>query len=254
MKTMTLREFQKFVSTGAWTRSQNVEIIERLTLQREVPMALEPTLEDVEHEWGVATLKSERDGVFIVYTEGFNYDTNQPDSFSSGIEGISSVWELHASGVTDFKVIDADGDEVPPGELADYLDGSFSEIDYSELTLQDIIDIDVDEDSDMETFTLEIDRAPSIRFTGTLLASTKSSADNAAGGKAGRWTELYLYQTKGGKYICHQLGCTSWVDERTRYSGAVCENHSEVIAFFGQGWLAKHLYTEAMIDNVVEVE
>lgn len=100
----------------------------------------------------------------------------------------------------------------------------------------------------METFTLEIDNAPSVRFTGELVAS----ADNSD--QSGRWTELALYKTKGGTFVCHQVGRSLWQGERDRFSGKVCETLAEVKEFFGHRWLAKKLYAEAGIDDTVEVE
>ena len=154
--------------------------------------------------------------------------------------------------------MDEDGNELNAHELADYLDSDFSGIDYSVLEIEQITDIDVDEDSDMETFILEIDNAPSVRFTGELVASAASSDNQAMGssysGQTGRWTELALYKTKGGKFVCHQVGRTRWQGERDRFSGEVCETIAEVKEFFGHRWLAKELYADASIDDVVEVE
>lgn len=136
--------------------------------------------------------------------------------------------------------------------------GEWEQLVQDLLPTADIKDIDVDEDSDMETFTLEIDNAPSVRFTGELVASAASSDNQAMGssysGQTGRWTELALYKTKGGKFVCHQVGRTRWQGERDRFSGKVCETLAEVQEFFGHRWLAKELYAEAGIDDAVEVE
>lgn len=109
----------------------------------------------------------------------------------------------------------------------------------------------------MEHFILEIDNAPDLRFTGELIGSAESSDDRAMSGfsgETGRWTELAIYRSKGGKYVCHQIGRTRWEGERDRYSGKVCESVDDVIEFFGHRWLAKELYDEAGIDDAVEVE
>ena len=85
-----------------------------------------------------------------------------------------------------------------------------------------------------------------------------TSDNNAYGrfysGQTGRWTTLALYKTVGGKFICHQIGHTRWQGERTKYSGKVCNDVSEVIAFFGNRWLAKELYNEAGIESVNDIE
>lgn len=118
-------------------------------------------------------------------------------------------------------------------------------------------DIDINEEGDMETITLENDNAPEVRFTGELVATAKSSANNASGhysGATGRWTELRLYRTAGGRYVAQSVGHTQWAGEHTRYSTVVCETTADVIAFFGHGWLAKELYGEAGIEDVQHVE
>jgi hypothetical protein len=109
----------------------------------------------------------------------------------------------------------------------------------------------------MEKFTLEIDNAPKLRFTGELIAEAASSDDKASGsysGQSGRWTELALYKTAGGKFVCHRIDNTCWQGESTHFIGKVCETPEEVKQFFGHEWLAKRLYEEAGIDDVIEVD
>lgn len=108
-----------------------------------------------------------------------------------------------------------------------------------------------------EKYKIQIDGSPDLQFTGELIAEVKSSSNNASGsysGAVGRWTELALYKTAGGKYICHSIGRTQWQGEHDRYSGKICETVDEVIKFFGHGWLAKDLYTLADIDAAVTVD
>lgn len=88
------------------------------------------------------------------------------------------------------------------------------------------------------------------------MGSASSSANNASpyySGSTGLWTELALYRTKSGKFVCHQIGRTMWEGQRDRFSGKVCETLDEVKDFFGHRWLAKSLYKEAGIDDVIEV-
>jgi hypothetical protein len=170
---------------------------------------------------------------------------------------------------TNFSIVDDDGDEIDGWEFDDILkeklDGAEWEYEVKRLlpTADDEIeDLDTDEDKDMteemKEYVIERDNGPSIKFTGTHVAGAGSSANNAAGssysGETGRWCELDLYKTKGGKFVCAQVGYTQWQGERNRYSAAVCESEAEVIKFFGQGWLAKRLYENAEIENVVEIE
>lgn len=118
-------------------------------------------------------------------------------------------------------------------------------------------DLDFTEDSEMETFEIARDNDRPIRFSGELIASATSSDNNAHhnySGSTGRWTTLELYRTKGGKYICSQVGHTRWEKERTRYSAAICSTEEEVFKFLGHGWLAKRLYDNADLDSSITVD
>lgn len=111
--------------------------------------------------------------------------------------------------------------------------------------------IDIDKESDMETITVTRDNDSDIRFTGEEIASASSHSPYDC---SGRWTVLKLYRTKGGKYVCSEVGRTQWQGESDRYSGTVCETPAEVIKYFGHGRLAKEIYDEAGFEDVVEVE
>lgn len=165
--------------------------------------------------------------------------------------------------IFDDVLVDEDDDELPAWEIDIAMRDKFAGgpwVDKVRALLPEVeIDnIDIDENTDMETFTIETDNAPSIRFTGELVASAASSDNTASGssfsGLAGRWTELRLYRTAGGKFVCSQIGRTRFQGERDRFSAQVCETVAEVIEFFGHRWLAKELYSEAGIDDVINVE
>jgi hypothetical protein len=208
----------------------------------------------VPHHSGWASKSSTLGDITINYVEDFGYDDCDPDSLTVG-EVRDDEWTVW--GVS---VVDEDGDELIARELATYLTPDFSSIDYSVLDIERVTDFDVGEDIDdidMETFTLKVDNAPSLRFTGELLAEAISSGESnrkSYSGDPGRWTVLELYKTIGGKFVCHQIGRSVREGERNRFSSKVCETHDEVIAFFGHRWLAKELYDEAGIDDVVEVD
>lgn len=248
MKTISINEFESLLARNDWQREQDYEVVE--CLNRRVEKWNEknesPELSDIPHVWGWASKTSSLDGVKITYTEGFSYDECDSDSLAVGSEGLDDVWSVE--GVT---VVDDDGDTLSARELTDYLSSDFSGIDYSVLEIDQVTDIDVDEDADMKTFTVKIDKAPSIRFAGKLTASAASSDNKAMGssysGHAGRWTELELYESKGGKFVCHQVARTLWQGERDRFSGKVCETLEEVKDFFGHCWLASELYAKAGI-------
>ena len=252
MKTISIAEFETLVACADWHREQDLDVVERLDRNVEEWDEESESLELIEipHVWGWASKTSIIDKIKITYTEGFDYDECEPDSLSVGTEGQDDIWELE--GVV---VVDDDGDEIDAHELSDYFDCEFSSIDYSVLEIEQITDIDAGKGSDMETFTLEIYNAPDLRFCGKLLASAASSGSHVGSysGQTGRWTELELYITESGKYICYQIGRTIWAGERDRHSGKVCETLEEVKDFFGHRWLAKELYADAGIDDAIEV-
>ncbi len=102
----------------------------------------------------------------------------------------------------------------------------------------------------MRKITVERDNAPDLIFEGEKIASA-TSQDRSR--ETGRWTILRLYKTKSGKFVCHEIGATQWQGERERNRAGVFELESDVVGFFGYGWLAKELYGEAEINAVEEI-
>lgn len=255
MKTISVADFKSLVSRNDWQRRQDIEIVDRNDRELEKWDGENASLMQmtVSHVWGWASVISTLGGITVTYTEAFNYDEYDRFSLTTGTTGQDTVWSV--DGVT---VVDEDGDERDAHDLTDYLSPVFSTIDYSALRIEQVTDIDVDEDSDMETFKIEIDNAPDFRFTGEVVASVASSDNQAMtsrySGQTGRWTELTLYKTVGGKFVCHQIGRTRWQGERDRFSGKVCQSLEEVKEFFGHRWLAKELYVKADIDDSIEIE
>lgn len=248
-------EFEGLVARGDWVHEQAYECVgceARPVVIFDAENELIDLIE-VSHVWGWASKTSVLDGIKITYAEGFSYDEYEPESFSSSTVGMDKVWVVE--GVS---VVGEGGEILSDCELAEYLSLGFSEIDYSELEIEKFADVDVDEGGSMEIFTLRIDNAPGFRFSGELVGSSASSDNRAMGesysGKVGRWTELALYKTTGGKFVCHQVTRTRWRDERDVFIGKVCESLSEVKDFFGSGWVAKKLYEDSGLDFSVDVE
>lgn len=106
-------------------------------------------------------------------------------------------------------------------------------------------------DKDMETIIVKDDNGPDLRFTGELVARVESEKD--APGRA-RWTELALYKTQSGKYVCSEIGHTQLTSEHTRYKASVCDSSWSVPCIFGHGWLAKKLYQEAKIESILDLD
>ena len=267
MKTITIEQFETLLENSVWEHAQyheetavndKIANIDYITDDEGELIDMVETI--ILNHSGFSVKESETDGIKVKYCAEWNFDECDRDSFESG-PSFEGTWEVETS----LQVVDEDGDLLTKQDLNSLVcdwsqqNGTFDAIDFSEITceIEQIDDVDVDEDSDMETFTLEIDNAPSIRFTGERIARSCSSDNNAAGsysGQTGRWTELELYKTVGGKYVCHQVGCTRWQGERDRFSGEVCETTEEVKNFFGYRWLAKDLYFQAGIDAAVDVE
>lgn len=175
-----------------------------------------------------------------------DYKVRSPEGIDIYGEGITLLDE------DGYTLIDPDKAEVIREVLGDKLEA----IDYDAI-LPHVATDDIDLDETMETITLINDNAPDIRFNGELIASARSSSNNAHSnysGSVGRWMMLKLYRTAGGKFVCQSIGCTQWQGEKDRYKAAVCETEADVIEFFGHGWLAKDLYEEAGITDTIEVE
>lgn len=250
MKTITLSQFETLVSDAeAWTRTQEIEVTEHTTRpNQEMGEDGELLENDINHTYGWAQVVSERDGIVIKYTEGFNYDDNEPDTFNASTEGQDTVWEIEAI------VIDEDGDEVEAHDLADYIEhDEFRDVDYSGLQILEVEEVDEDEgegEGEDEIMEVASDNSPNLRFKGSVIGFASSHTFN----NDVRWTELRLCKTTGGKFVCEIIGQTRWQDERTRCKAEVCETIEQVKAFFGYGWLAKELYEDAGIDAAIEVK
>lgn len=104
----------------------------------------------------------------------------------------------------------------------------------------------------MENYTVERDNEPALTFSGEKIASVSSYTTSNA--TRWRWTELTLYRTQGGRYVCEQVGRTRWQGEHTRHAATIADDTAGVIEFFGHGWLAKDLYDEAHIDASEHVD
>lgn len=246
MKTITLSQFEALIERNDWVATQEHEIVENTSRIVEGAKGDDGLYEQVEVKgvWGWAKKVCALDGVEVLYHTPFNHDLYDSDSLAAS-ENPETTWEV--LGVI---VHDEDGDAMGAEDLSDYIprDSIFTDIDYSVLFDDTPSDIDVQADSGASTMTLPMDGEPDIRFTGQCIAKESSSRERD------RWTELALYKTVGGNFVCHQIGHSLWEGERTRYSGKVCSNTAQVIEFFGQGWLAKELYDSANITNVIHVK
>lgn len=101
----------------------------------------------------------------------------------------------------------------------------------------------------IEEFRVERDGDSDLVFRGTQLAWVSSGNHDAP-----RWTELTVYRTEGGKYVCERVGCTEVEGEKDRCSGAVSDDIDGVIKFFKFGSLSKALYKKAGIETATRVQ
>lgn len=92
----------------------------------------------------------------------------------------------------------------------------------------------------MKEFLIQTDDGADVKFMGEEIAHVSSKDPY---GKP-RWTELFLYRTEGGNYVCESRGVSSLDDEVTRIKAKSSPDEAGVKAFFDETWLAKCLYDE----------
>ena len=177
MKTFTLSEFEALAARDDWSHEQSLNTHGEMHDKTEgTDIHGEFDLIDKTTIYGEATVTSTLDDITITYHEGYNYDVFAPENLDSGTEGMQEIWTLEGA-----RVVDEDGDELSEADWACALGRTlFDRIDYSSLLTRPTNDIDLDEASDMETFTLKIDNAPSIRFTGELVAEVDNCTKQRA--------------------------------------------------------------------------
>jgi hypothetical protein len=255
MKKITVNEFKQIIENGKWAFEQECETTSDFESRDEWYDEYSDSfvMSEIRHFAGYGTKTASFEDLKITYNEVFQYDENQPDSFTSDTSDLDVVWEFEG-----FSLVDIDGDDLDLNEFTSLIPSEFSCIDYSEIESKIQQTIDFDKDADMEKITISGDNAPDIRFVGEKIGSASSTDNNANqssySGSTGRWTELALYQSIGGKYICEQIGRTRWTNERDRFSYKICDSIEEVLEFFGHKWLAKELYSDAGIEDVVDIE
>jgi len=210
------------------------------------------------------------DGIEIAF--GWDASANKAKSYNDAFAfslslGEDTYWEI--KGAT---LVDEDGDELSESEVNAALREVIKETDWKDhvkalLPVPDETEVEKDlvmttndenvSIDDMKEWTVERDDGPNLKFTGYVLGNVSSSANNASSnysGSVGRWRELTLYKTAGGKFICEDIGHTQWQGEHDRKRAAVCTTPEEVQKFFGHGWLAKDLYAEAELDACQHID
>lgn len=262
---MTLEEFEAWVATAKFTDELGIEAGDQEKNDGHDDEGGERTLQEgYGCLWKIsrATLL---DGtpVQITHCKDASWSgtraTRYKDEFVSS-ESQGHEWEM--MGVT---LMDEDGDQMSEHEVSNALDAEFMRQANRKLTDNDIEslipDVKVTEietqasvtDTDLEEFEITNDNAPNIKFVGKQLVYV-TGKDPYNNRNNGRWTNLTLYKTKGGKYVCEREGKTQWQGERNRSEAVVCTTEAEVIKFFGHGDVAKELYSAAGIEDVINVD
>lgn len=101
---------------------------------------------------------------------------------------------------------------------------------------------------DAQQFMVKRDGLPPLRFAGWEEACVYSEW------VGNRMTDLTLYKTKGGRFVCVRnvvevfFGKTEWHEVKS------CSTLAEVGEFFGYGDLAKQLYEEAFLTIAEDVD
>lgn len=110
----------------------------------------------------------------------------------------------------------------------------------------------------MDKHTVYRSNDATITFVGECIAHTASSPNQAMGssysGSTGEWSELSLYRTEAGRYICARVDRTQWQGCQDVHSAGVADTHDDIIDFFGQGLLAHEVYEQANIQNAIFVD
>lgn len=200
--------------------------------------------------WGWICNKLVADGFSVAYQNSYEHQQGKPSTVTTSND-VPDLWIIDRQ---DFVVVDDDGDEISNSDLYEII---------SENTAIESLDLSVlgdDEsecvDNNGETITVLRDNDLDIKFSGGPIGYASNSDNNCRSdysGQVGRWSEISLYRTTGGKYICERIDYTRWVGEKTGYAGAVCETDEQVVEFFGVGELAKQLYADAGIDCAVSI-
>ena len=251
MKKMMVNEFLELVRRGDWRRDQSVEI--SAIMERQEIGAADEFIEDpllISHVWGVSSITSRFEDISIVYSETFEYDEFEPDSFVTSIEGVDEVWVV--SGVL---VVDDSGEPLDQDQLAEILPSVFSEINYDGLNIDKVVRIDSNSapDSTWQEISLRASYAPDVCFNGILLGSAVSTDEQGVSGihsdSLARWTEIHLYKTAGGKFVCQRSELARQSPYSDFYTVRVCDTVDDVKNFIGQSDLAESLLKSAGIHD-----
>jgi len=103
-----------------------------------------------------------------------------------------------------------------------------------------------------DVITVRRDNKPSLCFTGETVVHVTDScrAPNTPGCR----TEMILYKTRSGKFVCSGIQHTACGSEQDTHNAVVCKDEADVIEFFGHGRLAQMVFDKAGIADVEMVD
>lgn len=90
-----------------------------------------------------------------------------------------------------------------------------------------------------------------VRFEGVLLAEVSNRSHQ--GPFQNRWTEIDVYRTVAGKFVCQVTQRSLWVNEADHFEVYVRDRLDELVDVLGYGALAKELYDDLGVDASEEV-
>ena len=72
-------------------------------------------------------------------------------------------------------------------------------------------------------------------------------------GKAGRWSEIHVYETLHGQRVVVQIGRSTVRNEKDRTDARVIKTEDQLKEFLGMGWLAKKLYAQLGVETAQKI-
>ena len=260
MKTFSANEFYDFLRKDGWKSEQEIEVIDTEVWQQdECQSQYHPMLDETRHSYGQATLISTLDGVTMTFVESFSYDDHEPESFrASGPDDVGDEIGFFLEGA---RVVDDDGDTLDPADDFNTfvsIPDDFSDIDYSSLDLDGVLDVGTVKigEIEMEEFLVVRDNSPDLRFAGERIAYAAASTEEDLDinpSNDSRWIEISVYATQAGQYIVSHEHFSRWQNERNKHFAAVCDDKNAIVDQLGYSVLAKSLYADLGIDAAEEI-
>jgi hypothetical protein len=104
-------------------------------------------------------------------------------------------------------------------------------------------------------FIVKSDNGPDPVFKGRLMAHASSAPPSTS--TQARWTELNIWRTQGGSYVCQVLGCSTFLGEVTFSKAEAFRSEADAAAMFAKnghhGWLAKSLLEMAGMERYAQL-